>query len=229
MPCAPVWSRCSSAPSRMTVTVCIPRCGCSSKPFGARNQSSLRKRNGVVLSHPSAPTTICLFSTCELAPCGITRPTRLMRLSIRSNPLELGVLHRAGEAVEHLVHLVPGLEPLHALVPALQVRIRREVGADELGQADERGGEIVGDGDLVAGEILLLADQALVEDLHPGLGALLRPGELAFLVLVGRPLVERKDLRIDQAVGEVAAELGVDPVHALVYARALLEVLRIRG
>ena len=43
-PCAPVWSRCSIAPSRTMVTVCMPRCGCVSKPFGFPNQSSLRKR-----------------------------------------------------------------------------------------------------------------------------------------------------------------------------------------
>jgi len=64
-----------------TVTVCMPRCGCSSNPFGAPNQSSLRKRNGVVCSQPSEPITSCLFSTCELAPCGMTRATRLTALT----------------------------------------------------------------------------------------------------------------------------------------------------
>jgi hypothetical protein len=38
-------------------------CGCVSNPFGAPNQSSLRKRNGEVFSQPSAPMTSCLFST----------------------------------------------------------------------------------------------------------------------------------------------------------------------
>src|SRR5258706_1208883 len=79
-PCAPVWSRCSSAPSSTIVTVCMPRWGCSSKPAGAWNQSSLRNRNGEVRSQPSAPITESLFCTWLVAPREIASATREMGL-----------------------------------------------------------------------------------------------------------------------------------------------------
>jgi hypothetical protein len=71
------------------------------------------------------------------------------------------------------------------------------------------GGEIVGDGDGVAAEICLaLAEPVVVQRLQPSLGALAAPGERALLDLVGRAPVVREELRIDEAIGEVAVEVG---------------------
>jgi hypothetical protein len=138
-----------------------------------------------------------------------------------------GPLQRAREAVHHLPGLRPALELLHVAEPALDVRIGGEVRANDAAGRDERRPVVVGERDLVAAQVLVLADDVVVEHLEPAGGALLRPRERALLVLVARALVVREGLRVDQAVAEVAVELGVDPVDALVDPRALLQSLRV--
>jgi hypothetical protein len=69
----------------------------------------------------------------------------------------------------------------------------------------------------------------VVEDLQPGLRLVLAPGDDRLLDLGILALEVREELRVDQAIAPVAVEVRIEPVHDLVNARALLEVLGIGG
>src|SRR5258706_13960924 len=75
-PCAPVWSRCSSPPSRTIVTVCMPRCGWSGNPSGGANQSSAIRRKGEVPGKSSGCTTSRARCDCERPAGGSARRMR---------------------------------------------------------------------------------------------------------------------------------------------------------
>src|SRR5262252_2256774 len=106
------------------------------------------------------------------------------------NRNERRVLDRRGEAVEHLVHLLPALERLHVAHPALDVGKGRVVAADQLAEAYHLRAEVVGDRDAVPAEIgLLRSDQMVVENLEPDLRLLFAPLERRGLRLVAAPLV----------------------------------------
>ena len=78
------------------------------------------------------------------------------------------------QAVEHLVDRAPVRQLLHIVEPALDVRISRQVAADDFAERDQSRAEIVRDGDLVAAQILVVwSDPVIVEDLQPPLGVLL--------------------------------------------------------
>ena len=91
-------------------------------------------------------------------PCGSLPGKKLMRLlwavllrcAVRRSVTNCLLLHRLHQAVECFVHFVPVRQLLQAVEPALDVRIGREIDADDLAQRDEAGAEIIGDGDLVA-------------------------------------------------------------------------------
>src|SRR5581483_1233104 len=73
------------------------------------------------------------------------------------------------------------------------------------------------------------ADDGLVEDLEPFGRALLAPVDRGRLHDGIGALHEREYLRVHEAIREVAVETGIEPVHALVDAGALAQVLGIRG
>src|SRR5262245_34044347 len=111
----------------------------------------------------------------------------------RLDGVESLFLDRVTQAVEHLVDLRPALQLLYVVEPALDVRILAEVAADDLAQRHQACPEIVGDGDLVAGEILLVrADPMVVEQLQPALRALLAPVDGRGMDLVCLALVVRE-------------------------------------
>src|SRR5438093_52077 len=159
-------------------------------------------------------------SGCRLPPLA-TRPGV-------SNGLEGFVLERGGESVEDLVHLAPALQSFHPTQPAVDVRVRRVVAAQDLAEGDERTAEIVCDGDLLAAQIFLLRpEQVFIEDFQPPLRLFLAPGDRARVRLVAAPLVGREDLRVDQSVGEFATDLRIDPVHHFVHLRPRSQLLRV--
>src|SRR5262245_57318152 len=67
-----------------------------------------------------------------------------------SQGLERLPFHRADQAVELGVDLVPARQLLHVVEPARHVRVLREVDPDDLAQGHQAGAEIVRDGRLVA-------------------------------------------------------------------------------
>src|SRR5262249_42541630 len=70
--------------------------------------------------------------------------------SHRSYPPEVLRLAHLAQAVEFLIDARPTRQLLHVGEPALNVRIGREVTADELPQCHDAATEIVRDGDLIA-------------------------------------------------------------------------------
>src|SRR5690349_7654370 len=69
-----------------------------------------------------------------------------------SDRVELLLLRRLDEAIEHFVDLGPARQLLHVVEPALHVGIGRKITADDLAQRHQRSAEIVGDSDLVAAQ-----------------------------------------------------------------------------
>src|SRR6185312_11934114 len=111
----------------------------------------------------------------------------LLGWSHRRPGLALG---RGAEAVENLVHLLVVRLLLHVADPALNVGIALEIAMDELTNTHDCRAEIVRDGDLVTADILLVAGQpVIVQDLQPGLAAVLRPRDRAGMGLLVGPLV----------------------------------------
>src|SRR5437899_4446913 len=146
-----------------------------------------------------------------------------------SNGLEGFVLERGGESVEDLVHLAPVLQRFHSTQPAVDVRIRRVVATQDLAESDERTAEIVCNRDLLAAQkFLLRPEQAFIENLQPPSSLFLAPGDRARVRLVAAPLVVREDLRINQSIGEFAADLRIDPVHHFVHLRPHSQLFRVR-
>src|SRR5207248_8349671 len=166
-------------------------------------------------SKPSACGSACAHDTIS------------MRMTSAGN--EALSLERADETVERLVHLVPARQRAHALEPAADVREAAIGTADELAGLHHHRAEMVGNGDAIAAHVRVLADDVLVEPGEPALRAL----EAALderLLRRGLGKAEiREHLRIHQRVAEVSVELRIEPVHALVHARALLEILGIGG
>ena len=122
----------------------------------------------------------------------------------------------------------PARQLLHVVEPALDIRIGREVAANDFAERHQSGAEIVGDRDLVAAQILVVrADPVVVEDFQPALGVLLADLDGGRLRLVAAPLLIGEQLRIGEIVGPVAIEIGVEPIHHLVDLGALLQILRI--
>ena len=133
-------------------------------------------------------------------------------------------------ALDHLIDLLVARALLHVGKPAGDVRILREIAVDQLTDLQNRNREIVGDRDRVAAQVAPVGpDDMVVENLEPALGLFLSPVQRDGLTLLGRPLVVREDLWVDQPVAVVAVEVGVEPVHHLVDPRPLLQILRVGG
>jgi hypothetical protein len=129
--------------------------------------------------------------------------------------------------VERAVHLGPALERLHRRHPAGDVRVLVEAAADRFGAEAHDRAHVVGDRDLVAADELVLAEDRLVQDLEP---ALRFPQPYSIVPACTRSserFMKGKVCGIDVAVREIAIEAGVEPVHALVHAGALLRVGRV--
>src|SRR3989454_3330039 len=185
-------------------------------PRRLRTQSRTRRKPRINLGTGTAS----VGSGCRLPPGPNARYV--------SNGLEGFVLERGGESVEDLVHLAPVLQSFHPTQPAVDVRVRRVVAAQDLAEGDERTAEIVCDGDLLAAQIFLLRpEQVFIENFQPPLRLFLAPGDRARVRLVAAPLVGREDLRIDQSVGEFATDLRIDPVHHFVHLRPRSQLLRV--
>src|ERR1700692_1987239 len=175
-----------------------------------------------------------------LSSFGISEPRKIRKSGMQiidsevsrllSDGVERLLLHRLDEAIENLIDLGPARQFLYIVEPALDVRIGREVAADDLAERDQRSTEIVGDSDLVAAQILLFrADPMVVEDLQPALGILAAELEGRCLRLFAAPLQMRKQLRIAKIIGPFPVEIGIEPVHDLVDLGALFQILRIGG
>ena len=127
-----------------------------------------------------------------------------------------------------LVHLVPGGYGPHVVDPAPDIGPGREVAADDVGDAEDTRAEIIGDGRFVAQQkFVVRADYVLVEDVQPFLGPLARGVERRLLNGFVLVLELRENLRIDEAVAEIAIEAGVEPVHHRVDLGPFLQILRI--
>src|SRR6185312_15490507 len=74
------------------------------------------------------------------------------------------IFHRGGKAVHRLVDLGIARPALQRVEPARDVGIGLEAAADHFADLDDRAAEIIGDGDVVAAEVLLLAEDVFVED-----------------------------------------------------------------
>src|SRR5580700_9109409 len=82
--------------------------------------------------------------------------------------------HRSDQTVEHFVDRSPAGQLLHVVEPPLDIGIGRQVAADNGAERYERGAEIVGDGYLVAAEVLVFrSDAVVVEDSQPPFSVLL--------------------------------------------------------
>src|SRR5690349_3790293 len=136
------------------------------------------------------------------------------------NGLELRVLQRCRVPVDRLVRLAPARQRLHCRKPPLDVRVTGVIATNHVTERDERRREVIGDRERVAAEPAIRAEHRVIEDLHPAGGALAMPRERRRLHAGIVALEEREDLRIDEAVDELAAHLRVDPIHPLVDARA---------
>jgi hypothetical protein len=136
----------------------------------------------------------------------------LDHLEVRLERVELLVLDRLGEAIERLVDLGPARQALHVGEPALNVRIGREVAADDFAQRQQARPEVIRDGDPVAAQVgLVRAQPVVVQDLQPTLGPLLAPDDRRLVRLVGRPPMMREQLRVNPAVTILAIEVRVEP------------------
>src|SRR5262249_43822758 len=113
---------------------------------------------------------------------------------------ELLLAQRRREPLVRLGHLVPAGQRAHRAHPAVHVRETLEAHADEIARREDPGAEVVGDRNLVAAQILLAAENALVEHLEPHLGLVAAPLDRRALRLLGRADVVREDLRVDEVV-----------------------------
>src|SRR5690348_17957524 len=93
----------------------------------------------------------------------------------RSDGNEGLIFHRGGETMHGLVDLGIARPALQRVEPARDVGIGLEAAADDFADLDDRAAEIVGDGDVVAAEILFVAENVIVEDLQPALRIVLAP------------------------------------------------------
>lgn len=106
---------------------------------------------------------------------------------------------------------------LHRSQPPTDVGVRRVVQSGRLPDGDHGGAEVVGQGDGLATDIrVALTEEVAIQHVQPLSGAGRVPRQGGLLGRVAFALVLRKDLRVHEAVDQVAIELGVEPVQPLV-------------